>query len=143
MIASSMLSRTRKVTAMTDLIWKSNVPKGSEAKWAEINYQAYCTEMIRVRGPRGFRGVIYHADNLVSYYGYGDGAGERNRCWLIVVGPKGGKRSLGIGCYKTMEEAKHACEQHWAAGCDLTGTVPELTWACQRAEARAALMAAA
>jgi len=118
------------------LVWKSKVPKRWEAHWAEMNYQAYCTEMIRVRSRRGLRGVTYHADNLTSY-----GAGDRNRCWLIVIGPRGGKRSHGLGCYKTMEEAKAACEQHWADGCDLTSTVPEITWACQRAEARAALAA--
>ena len=125
------------------LMWKSNVPKGSDAHWASINYQRYCTEMIRVRGARGLRGIIYHADNLISYYGYGDGTGDRNRCWLIVIGPKGGKRSLCLGEYKTMDEAKLACEQHWANGCDLSGTVPELTRACERAAARAAMAAAA
>jgi hypothetical protein len=118
---------------MTTLVWKSNVPKGYEAHWAEINYQSYKTEINLVRGKRG---VTYHADNLTSY-----GAGDRNRCWLIVIGPKGGKRSLSLGYYKTMEEAKRVCEQHWADGCDLTRTCPELTMACERAEARAAMAA--
>jgi hypothetical protein len=123
---------------MSALVWKSNVPKRLEAHWAEKNYVRLSTEMKRVRLTRGVRGVTYHADNLTSY-----GDGDRNRSWLIVIGPKGGKRSLVLGCYNTMDEAKRACEQHWADGCDLTGTQPELTRACDRAEARAALAAIA
>jgi hypothetical protein len=126
---------------MSALLWKSDIPKGCEAHWAAINYQRYKTEINLVWLSKadfsGKRGVTYHADNLISY-----GAGDRNRCWLIVIGPKGGKRSLSLGCYKTMDEAKRACEQHWADGCDLTGTQPELTWACDRAAARAMLAAA-
>jgi hypothetical protein len=111
---------------MSALKWNSN-PRYFTAN-------GYSTEMELLKLSRGVRGVVYHACN---YYGYG------NRSWLIVTGPKGGKRSLRLGYYKTMDEAKRACEQHWADGCDLTGTEPELTMACERAEARAAMAATA
>ena len=121
---------------MTTLVWKSHVPKGREAHWAENKLRKLQTELKHVRLERGVRGIVYHADNLIS------GDRDWNRCWLIVIGPKGGKRSLGLGVYKTMEEAKQTCEQHWADGCDLTGTIPELTMACERAAARTAMAAA-
>src|SRR5262249_855630 len=125
-----------KEPIMTALVWKSNTPS-YYALCKDMNYVRLSTEMKRVRVARGVRGVTYHADNLTSY-----GDGDWNRCWLIVIGPRGGKRSLGLGCYKTMDEAKRACEQHWANGCDLTGTIPELTMTCERAAARAAMTAA-
>ena len=37
-------------------------------------------------------------------------------------GPRGRlKKRLDLGYYAKMEQAKHACERHYAAGCDLRG----------------------
>ena len=33
--------------------------------------------------------------------------------------PRGGLKRLDLGYYAKMEQAKHACERHYAAGCDL------------------------
>jgi hypothetical protein len=33
--------------------------------------------------------------------------------------PRGGLKRLDLGYYTKMEQAKHACERHYAAGCDL------------------------
>jgi len=34
--------------------------------------------------------------------------------WLVVVGPRGGTRYLPLGSYKTVEQAKLACERRHA-----------------------------
>jgi len=104
------LDRLDRSNSMNTLVWKSGVPKGCDALWASMNYAS-------LNAKAG--NVTYHADNLTSY-----GAGDRNRCWAIVTGPRGGKRQVGIGCYLTMEEAKLACEQHYGNGCDVSKAVP-------------------
>ena len=42
-----------------------------------------------------------------------------NGVFLIVRGSRGGKRRLNLGNYKTVDQAKQACERHLAAGCDV------------------------
>jgi hypothetical protein len=37
-----------------------------------------------------------------------------------VRGPRGGLKRLDLGYYVEIEEAKEACEQHCATGCDLS-----------------------
>jgi len=34
--------------------------------------------------------------------------------------PRGGLKRLDLGYYAKMEQAKHACERHYGAGCDLS-----------------------
>ena len=38
---------------------------------------------------------------------------------LAAYDPRGGLKRLDLGYYAKMEQAKHACERHYAAGCDL------------------------
>lgn len=87
---------------MTTLEWKLNAPsKECEEHWKTMNYAAFKAEVCT--------GVTYHVDNLTSY-----GAGDINRCWLVVIGPRGRKQKFPLGSYRTMEEAKLACEQRYA-----------------------------
>ena len=37
-----------------------------------------------------------------------------------VRDPSGGLKRLGLGNYHKIEQAKQACERHYAAGCDLS-----------------------
>ena len=39
--------------------------------------------------------------------------------YLEVRGPRGGLKRLDLGNYNKIEQAKQACERHYAAGCDL------------------------
>jgi hypothetical protein len=92
---------------MTALAWKSNTSKGRET---------LATEMIHVCFPRGVGNVTYHAYSVKSPWPYDD----VNRCCAILTGPGGGKQKVSLGDYRTMDEAKRACEQHYANGCDLS-----------------------
>ena len=40
--------------------------------------------------------------------------------YVEVRGPRGGLKRLDLGYYVEIEEAKEACEQHCATGCDLS-----------------------
>jgi hypothetical protein len=40
--------------------------------------------------------------------------------YLEVRGPRGSLKRLDLGFYVKMEQAKQACERHYAAGCDLS-----------------------
>ena len=40
--------------------------------------------------------------------------------YVEVRGPRGGLKRLDLGNYIKIEQAKQACEQHYAAGCDLS-----------------------
>ena len=40
--------------------------------------------------------------------------------YLEVHGPRGGLKRLDLGNYVKIEQAKQACERHYAAGCDLS-----------------------
>ena len=53
--------------------------------------------------------VTYHA--ATQDYGYPAHVEARD--------PRGGLKRLDLGYYTKMEQAKHACERHYAAGCDL------------------------
>ena len=94
---------------MSTLEWKSGADQWSEAYWKlkGFNYVMLKAEI---------GNATYRADNLI---GYGE-VSDRNRCRVEVVGSRGGKRELNLGCYKTMQEAKNACEDHWYSGCDMT-----------------------
>ena len=39
-------------------------------------------------------------------------------------GPRGGLKRLNLGNYNKIEQAKQACERHYAAGCDLSRAEP-------------------
>jgi hypothetical protein len=54
--------------------------------------------------------VTYH----VAQGAYGHGA------LLEVHGPRGGLKRLDLGLYVKVEQARQACERHYAAGCDLS-----------------------
>ena len=54
--------------------------------------------------------VIYHV--VSRTYGY--------PAYLEVRGPRGSLKRLDLGFYVKMEQAKQACERHYAAGCDLS-----------------------
>jgi hypothetical protein len=54
--------------------------------------------------------VTYHV--ACGDYGY--------PAYLEVRGPRGGLRRLDLGNYVKIEQAKQACERHYAAGCDLS-----------------------
>jgi hypothetical protein len=56
--------------------------------------------------------VTYRVD--IGDHGYGG-----NAAWLMVRDPRGGKRRLDLGNYRTVERAKQVCEQHYANGCDV------------------------
>ena len=57
--------------------------------------------------------VTYFAQSIP---GYGGGYGAH----VTVRGPRGGKRRLNLGNFKTIADAKRRCEQHYAAGCDVS-----------------------
>jgi hypothetical protein len=40
--------------------------------------------------------------------------------YVEVHGPRGGLKRLDLGFYVKMEQAKEACERHYAAGCDVS-----------------------
>jgi hypothetical protein len=40
--------------------------------------------------------------------------------YLEARGPRGGMKRLDLGNYVKIEQAKQACERHYAAGCDLS-----------------------
>ena len=56
--------------------------------------------------------------NLITYYAvprtYGHPA------YVELRGPRGGLKRLDLGYYVKIEQAKEACAQHYAAGCDLS-----------------------
>ena len=54
--------------------------------------------------------VTYHAASRT----YGHPA------YLDVHGPRGVLKRLDLGYYVKIEQAKQACERHYAAGCDLS-----------------------
>jgi hypothetical protein len=54
--------------------------------------------------------VTYHVAS--RDYGY--------PAYLEVHGPRGGLKRLDLGYYAKIEQAKQACERHYAAGCDLS-----------------------
>ena len=54
--------------------------------------------------------VTYHVAS--QDYGY--------PAYLEVHGPRGGLKRLELGYYAKIEQAKQACERHYAAGCDLS-----------------------
>jgi hypothetical protein len=41
--------------------------------------------------------------------------------YLEARDPRGGLKRLDLGNYHKLEQAKQACERHYAAGCDLVG----------------------
>ena len=50
--------------------------------------------------------------------------------YLEVHGPRGSLKRLDLGYYVKIEQAKQACERHYAAGCDLSNAekiIPALT----------------
>jgi hypothetical protein len=53
--------------------------------------------------------VTYHV--TTQDYGYPARVEARDQ--------RGGLRRLDLGYYAKMEQAKHACERHYTAGCDL------------------------
>ena len=54
--------------------------------------------------------VTYHA--ATRDYGH--------PAYIEVHGPRGGLKRLDLGNYVKIEQAKQACERHYAAGCDLS-----------------------
>jgi hypothetical protein len=60
------------------------------------------------RGRMGISATVFDPWRL--YYA-GAGIGQ---CWVITTGPRRGMRKISLGRYETMEEAKLACEQHYA-----------------------------
>jgi hypothetical protein len=56
--------------------------------------------------------VTYRAERVMGYGGYA--------ATVRVHGPRGGRRRLALGHCKTIADAKCKCEQHYAAGCDLS-----------------------
>ena len=54
--------------------------------------------------------VTYHVAS--RDYGY--------PAYLEVHGPRGALKRLDLGYYAKIEQAKQACERHYAAGCDLS-----------------------
>jgi hypothetical protein len=54
----------------------------------------------------------------VTYYVASGDYGHR--AYLEVRGPRGGLKRLDLGNYAKLEQAKQACERHYAAGCELS-----------------------
>ena len=42
------------------------------------------------------------------------------KTYLMVRGLRGGTRRLDLGNFKTLDDAKRECEQHYANGCDVS-----------------------
>ena len=55
--------------------------------------------------------VTYHATSSRTY---------GHPAYLEVHGPRGALKRLDLGYYVKIEQAKQACERHYAAGCDLS-----------------------
>jgi hypothetical protein len=62
--------------------------------------------------------VSYFVDNVVRPGLDGFAAA------LVVRGWGGGARGLNLGKFNTLEQAKQACERHYADGCDVTAAKP-------------------
>ena len=54
--------------------------------------------------------ITYHV--VTRTYGY--------PAYVEIRGQRGGLRRLDLGFYVKMEQAKQACERHYAAGCDVS-----------------------
>jgi hypothetical protein len=63
---------------------------------------------------RAFNAQLGNVTYYVASRDYGHPA------YLEVRGPRGGLKGLNLGNYTKIEEAKQACERHYAAGCDLS-----------------------
>jgi hypothetical protein len=61
-----------------------------------------------------FRAQVANVTYHVASGAYGHPA------YLEVHGPRGGLNRLDLGFYTSIEQAKPACERHYAAGCDLS-----------------------
>jgi hypothetical protein len=73
--------------------------------------------------------LVWKADNVfntafsagvanVTYYVASETYGHA--AYLQVHSPRGGLKRLDLGLYAKIEQAKQACERHYAAGCDLS-----------------------
>ena len=56
--------------------------------------------------------------NLITYYAVSRTYGHP--AYVELRGPRGGLKRLDLGFYVKIEQAKQACERHYAAGCDLS-----------------------
>ena len=56
--------------------------------------------------------------NLITYYAVSRTYGHP--AYVELRGPRGGLKRLDLGYYVKIEQAKEACKQHYAAGCDLS-----------------------
>jgi hypothetical protein len=108
---------------MSTLAWKSDTVNGREH---------YSSEMLLVCFPAGVGNVTYYASWSWRR------PTIKPEAKLQVVGPRGGLRFLSLGKCASIAEAKSICEQHWADGCDFSGSRHELASSGERAEALAA-----
>jgi hypothetical protein len=56
--------------------------------------------------------------NLITYHAVSRTYGHP--AYVELRGPRGGLKRLDLGYYVKIEQAKEACKQHYAAGCDLS-----------------------
>jgi len=76
------------------------------------------TARVDVTFRRSQYAVTYHTDTSVGHVGRGGRAGA----YLIAFDRQGQRWRLDFGHFRSHEQAKQACEQHYAKGCDLSGS---------------------
>jgi hypothetical protein len=96
---------------------RKNNRQGSEAmvfSWRPPEHNPNVTDALRAQ----IGNVTYRVDPTPRY------SKDELQCYaarLTVIGSRGGKRQLNLGgFFKTIEEAQRKCEQHYAAGCDVS-----------------------
>ena len=82
------------------------------------------TARVDVTFRRSQYAVTYHTDTSVGHVGRGGRAGA----YLIAFDRQGQRRRLDFGHFRSHEQAKQACEQHYAKGCDLKDAEREKRW---------------
>jgi hypothetical protein len=62
-------------------------------------------------------GVKAQVGNVTYYIGNAYGGFET---YLMMRGLRGGTRRLNLGNFKTLDDAKQKCEQHYGDGCNVS-----------------------
>ena len=82
------------------------------------------TARVDVTFRRSQYAVTYHTDTSVGHVGRRGRAGA----YLIAFDRQGQRWRLDFGHFRSHEQAKQACEQHYAKGCDLKDAERERRW---------------
>ena len=71
-----------------------------------------------------FAGQLVTAESGNATYYIDSGHGLGVAAYVGVHGLRDGKRGFSLGSFRTIEEAKRKCEQHYADGSDVSAAKP-------------------